>query len=413
MNVELQKVITEWIEYAKLQVQSTVGREAHFKINQDLACALVGVRRSGKTTLACQQIFKSSRNFLYINFEDPYFSMHSSFQILDELLSEYSNLYNREPDHIIFDEVHNIVGWERWVRKFVDRKKGKIVITGSSSKMLSGEFSTALTGRNLTYEIWPLTFQEYVNFKNIPNHPEVLLQAFSDFIRWGAFPRVVTELDPLARKQLLLQYYTDTILKDVVQRNEIRDVNSLLNVFNYYLTNISSLHSYTSIKNAFGLSLHAPAAYTQALTSAFLIFEVKVYSKNLKVQNRHPKKVYAIDTGFRNANASSASYDYGKLLENAVYLELRKRQKNIYYHKGQYECDFIVAENYRPTQLIQVTESISNEQTKERELAGLTEAMKLHRIQEGLILTQKDEGVITTPAGKVQIIPAWKHFVEI
>ena len=368
-SFELQKIIKNWYDFAKKENRLTINRGYSVNFTKDLIVAIIGVRRSGKTTIVIQETAARTNNFLYINFEDPYFSEHSSVLVLEELIDEYFNIYNEEPEYVIFDEIHNIQNWERWARKFVDQKRAHLVLTGSSAKMLSSELSTSLTGRNLTTLVWPLTFREYLKFLKIGKENQK--KSFSDYLMWGGFPRIVLEPNMDLRLEILRQYYSDATLKDVVKRNEIRDVRALLAVFNFYLTNISSLHSYNSIKKAFGLSTHAPIAYAQALTEAFLIFEVSLYSRNLKVQSRNPKKTYAIDTGFRNANATSGSEDRGKLLENLVFLEFRKRGRQLYYHKDQLECDFVITENYKPTELVQVTESLKEGAVRKREIEGL------------------------------------------
>ncbi|HPI39958.1 MAG TPA: ATP-binding protein [Pseudobdellovibrionaceae bacterium] len=405
----LQKIIVNWAEFAKSQNLEAKKRNKTMLLRKDFAAALVGVRRSGKTTIAIQAISSRTENFLYINFEDPYFSEFFESSILEDLIEEYFNLYNKKPEYIIFDEIHNIKNWERWARKFIDQKSAFLILTGSSAKMLSTELSTSLTGRNLTSEVWPLTFSEYLLFIKVKK--ENYKAEFNNFMKWGGFPRIVLEEDEKLRLEILRQYYSDATLKNVVKRNEIRDVRALLAVFNYYLANISSLHSYNSIKKAFNLSTHIPITYAQALTEAFLMFEVSLYSKNLKVQTRNPKKIYAIDTGFRNANAMSGNEDRGKLLENTVFLELKKRGKQLYYHKDKFECDFVVTENYTPTELIQVTESMKEQKTKERELAGLRDAMSQFKLSKGLIITLNEEGILKFPEGTIKVVSAWKYFL--
>jgi predicted AAA+ superfamily ATPase len=407
-SLELQKIIQSWREFADSENKSSIKRNVSLNFAKDLATALIGVRRCGKTTIAIQATAAVSKKFLYINFEDPFFSEFSSSSILENILEEYFNLYHEEPLYIIFDEIHNIEKWEKWARKFIDQKKGFLILTGSSAKMLSSELSTSLTGRNITKEIWPLSFGEYRSFLKIDKIN--LRSALLNYLQWGGFPRAVLEPNEKLRAEILKQYYSDATLKDVIKRNEIRDVNSLLAVFNYYLTNISSLHSYNSVKNAFGISIDSAISYTEALISAFLIFEVSLYNKNLKIQSRNPKKVYAIDTGFRNMNARSNAEDRGKLLENFVFLELKKQGKELYYHKNKFECDFIVTEKYKPLAVIQVCESLQQEDTKLRELKGLREAMLNYKLKEGLIITLNEDGKLEVPEGAIRVVSAWRYF---
>ncbi len=407
-KIQLQRIIQSWREFAISEISLTLDRNYSLSFSKDLVNAIIGVRRSGKTTIAIQQVATHTQQFLFMNFEDPFFSEYSSYIILDDLLDEYFNIYNENPKFIIFDEIHNIKNWERWVRKFIDQKKGFLVITGSSSKLLNSELSTSLTGRNLTKEVWPLSFAEYLQFLNIKK--ENFRSELINYLKWGGFPRITLESNEKLKTELLRQYYSDTTLKDVINRNQIRDVSALLAIFTFYLSNISSLHSYNSIKNAFNISINAAISYTRALVSAFLIFEVKMYSKNLKIQSRNPIKIYTIDTGFRNINGMSSSDDQGKLLENFVFLELKKQNKEIYYHREKYECDFVITEHYKPVQLIQVTTSLNNKDTYEREINGLREAMMKYKINEGLIITLNDSGKINISEGIIRIVPAWSYF---
>jgi len=226
-------------------------------------------------------------------------------------------------------------------------------------------------------------------------------------LQWGAFPEVVTAEDDNTRKRLLRQYLTDIVLKDVVTRNEIRNQRAFDRVLTFYLTNPSSLHSYTALKNAFGVSTETAAAYTAALEDAFVTFEVPRYHRNLKVQTRDPKKVYVIDPGLRNVGARSAENDTGKLLENLVYLQLRRLEAEITYFRGKQEVDFVITESYQPVAAVQVCAAdLENAETYRRETEALSECIHQLNLKPGTIVTWDREDRLHHGGLTIDLVPA-------
>lgn len=410
----LKKVIDVWEDWKKKAQNSLISRELHATLPKKQALAIIGVRRCGKTYAATSLLPKGEGACLYMNFEDPFFANHKNVEVLDELISVYTEHSQKTPHALLFDEIHNIENWERWARKIIDLQKFQLLLTGSSAKMLSSELATALTGRCLSCTLWPLSFREFLLFtQSKPKNEDEFLGALREFLFWGGFPDVALSKTKEEKKLLLQQYLTDILYKDVIKRNEIRHPQKLEQLVRYYLSNISSLHSYNSLKNAFGINVDTAGEYTSFLQEAFLVFEVNRFHPNLKVQSRDAKKVYAVDTGLRNVNASTQNEDIGKLAENAVYLELRRRGKQINYFSEEGEVDFLVTEFGKPEMAIQVCyDNLNNEKTFEREVESLMACLKATKLNEGLILTMTREEKMSRQGKTISFIPLYRWLGE-
>lgn len=410
---DLKGVIDTWSEWLRSS-QEQISRPLSLVIPEKHALAFIGVRRSGKSFEAAS-LTQAASDVLCINFEDPFFIEHRSVAVLDELVSVFTEFAKRSPKTILFDEIHNIDGWERWVRKMVDLKRYRLLLTGSSAKMLSAELATTLTGRCVSQTVWPLSFQEYLSFtqRTCANADEYL-GTLRDYFQWGGFPEVTLAHSEGEKKALLAQYLTDILYKDIIKRNEIRAPKNLEVLTRYYLTNISSLHSYNSVRKAFAFNVETVRDYTGFLQDAFLVFEVNRYHPNLKVQSRDAKKIYAIDTGLRNVNASSSQADLGKLVENSVYLELRRRGREVYYFKEKGETDFLLTHFGKPMEAIQVCYADrENEEAWKREVGSLLECLQATRLESGVILTQKREEMQNFENKRIAFVPLYKWLLSL
>jgi len=397
----LRQLIKYWQDY--MSAGQFVTRELSDYSNtlDKFILAFIGVRRSGKSTLAyltAQRI--SKKKFLYINFEDVFFIENNRISIFDELIAAFTELNACEPELLIFDEIQNIPHWEKWARQTIDTRRYKLIITGSSAKMLSSEIATSLTGRCIEQKIYPLSFIEYLQFKELEPVSEIEAQAhFKQFLIEGGFPAAVLETSEITRKTILMNYLQDLLHKDVISRYEIRNVAILNALTQYYLTNISSTHSHHRIKNFLECNLDTVRDYSHYLQSAFLFFELPRYHHNLKTQIRDPRKIYCIDTGLRNANAFYHSEDLGKLAENAVFVELLRSldpcNKLFYFKNEDCEVDFLVVEGFRIKQAIQVSWSdLSDKRIRDRELKALRDIAGQHQVDR-LTMVVSDSSAFT------------------
>lgn len=407
--------IRDWADIYRRARASLITRSTNAVPSIDFALALTGVRRCGKTYLAIQLSthFSPSQVFYY-NFEDPLFALsQDALQSLERLLTTAHELSEAPIEMIILDEIHNVVGWERWVRKLVDAKRYQIIVTGSSAKMLSRELATSLSGRCLEYRVFPLSYGEHLQFRGeAPQNRHDHARCLADFLKWGGFPQAVLAQTPEMRQTILRQYSSDIILKDVIVRHDIRSARALEQVNYFYQTNLASLHSYTALKKAFNIATDTAAAYTQYLSEAFLLFEVERYHANLKVQVRDPKKVYVIDTGLRSVIARSPHEDTGKLLENTVYLELLRRGQDVYYFNLDHEVDFLTIERYQPVGAIQVCAEMHDPNTARREINALTECMKALKLTSGYIVTLDHEERLDIGELRIDIVPAYRWLMQ-
>lgn len=209
----------------------------------------------------------------FFNFEDPIFYPGASVEVLDQLLSLYEEEMGMLPKLVILDEIQNVQGWERWVRKAIDLGDYQIIVTGSSSHLLSSEIATAISGRVIEQSIWPLSFSEYLTFLNkTPSTKGTWLRALEDYLRWGGFPKVILTPDESDRIILLKQYLSDIVLRDVVARHSIKNQRALHQIVSFYLTGLGCLHSYNSLRKTFEISIELASTLTGYLTQAFLVF---------------------------------------------------------------------------------------------------------------------------------------------
>lgn len=407
---ELKKALQDWQQWLNKNSHLIVLRSSLLNQQKDLCLALTGVRRSGKSSMTVQLALGRLDETFFFNFEDPIFFPGASVEVLDQLLSLYEEEMGKMPKLVILDEIQNVQGWERWVRKAIDLGHYQIVVTGSSSHLLSSEIATAISGRVIEQTIWPLSFSEYLTFLGkTPATKGTWLRALEDYLRWGGFPKVILTPDENDRIILLKQYLSDIVLRDVVARHSIKNQQALHQIVSFYLTGLSCLHSYNSLRKAFGISIELASALTGYLTQAFLVFEMSRYHPNLKIQARDPKKIYVIDTSLRTVSLQSDRENCGRLAENTVYLELRRRGKQAFYYKQAQEVDFIITELGKPVDAIQVCYSdLEDQETRNREINALLECLQALKLPSGKILTLSLEDVLIKEGKAIHLIPLYQ-----
>lgn len=410
---ELIKTIDFWAKSAKEIGLSCRALTDKINIKSDEIVDIVGPRRSGKSSVLKLLIKNMEKDsWMYINFEDPVFIENNYPEVIEKLIEIYEQYYGSSLKYLFFDEIQNINFWEKAVRKLRDGTKYKIFITGSSSKLLSRELSSLLTGRHLSYELMPLNFREYLSFKNIiiKNPKEAVLQEakivkyFEKYLQLGGFPKIVLDEDA----ELLKQYYPDILEKDIIKRHNIRQKDIVEKIGIFLLSNAGKILSITSLEETFNISFEAASNYLGYFKEAFLVFEVPQFSYSLKTQQKALKKIYAVDTGLANAVSFRFSEDYGRILENSVFLHLNQLAPEIYYYKtkSNLEVDFLVKHPNQKMDLIQVCADISDEKTKKRELKALFDAMAELNISTALILTASANDVIKVDNREIIIMPA-------
>jgi hypothetical protein len=384
-------------------------------IKSKINIIITGVRRCGKSTLLLQIMNKYYKNkFYYLRFADERLS---NIQIEDYQKIYEVFLANFNKNNIFFfDEIQGKPNWDKFVNRLYETGN-KFYITGSNSELLSKEISTYLTGRHLDIELYPFSFKEYLDYKKIDKdyrYTKNLIKIekeLNNYLKIGGFPQVVVENNTT----LLEEIYEDIINKDVLLRYNLNDVATFKKIALFLISNVSKEFSYNSIKKMYNLgNSDTVKNYIYYLTNSYLLFELTKYHYSLKKQETYAKKIYAIDTGLINKIAFGFSENIGRLYENLVFIELKRRNKNIYFwkDKSDLEVDFITVEKNKVTSLIQVTYDLSNLKTKEREIKGLLSGLKEFKLKIGIIITkdlQKEEKI----DGKIiKYIPLWKWLLE-
>ena len=388
-------IISQREQLNKLDLGILREKGKEIKIEDSFALLITGIRRCGKSTFL-NQILKKQKKGYYLNLEDPRLEGFdlSDFNKIETIMQE---IYGQKGVYF-FDEIQNIDKWEKFIRYLIDKKE-KVIITGSNASLLSRELGTKLTGRYLQVELFPFSFEEFLNIKK--ENPSA--KSFEEYLSKGGFPEFLKKENPSILHELL----SDVVLKDIAVRFSIKNTNILNKIAIYVISNVGKEFSYNSIKKMFDIkSVQSVIDYVSYFENAYLIFTVPKFSYSYKQQQVSPKKVYSIDNGFSYANSASFSKDRGKMLENIVFLGLRKKYRDIFYFQEKNECDFIIKQKEKIVSAIQVCFDF-NEENKDREINGLISALKKFNLNEGIILTYNQEDEFTIDGRKILIKPAW------
>lgn len=413
----LKQIIMDQLKYRspKNYYQRTVTETIQSFANDPNIIILSGIRRSGKSTIQRMLQFEllktNSYSDYYFNFDDERL-VHFQVKDFQTLLEVFIELFG-DQSRFYFDEIQNIKGWERFVRRLYEQGK-KIYITGSNANLLSKELGTHLTGRHIQLEVFPLSFLEIIHHR----YHEVLskkalstsdvgmiMHHFSNYLKNGGIPEYIE----FEKTEYLKDLLEGILYRDVIVRYKIQDEKALRETVYYLASNIGKEFSYTNLAKTVGIgSPHTIANYCDYLEQCYLYFFVCRYSHSMQKQIQSNKKCYMIDSALIRTAGFRVSEDRGRLLENVVFLHLRMQSKEIYFHKEKKECDFVVREGNQIIQAIQVTTGLSDPDVKNREIEGLIEAMRAYDLQEGIILTENENDTIEIEEFQISVMPIWK-----
>lgn len=421
MDIELLKeIIISNERFIMGEVANILPREnLVFPTGAKKVCVLYGVRRSGKTYILFDLFKENAQNALYIDFEDERLEGFKigDFEKLKEAFFELKPyLIGKEGIIYLFDEVQNIEGWEKFSRRIVEKENASVFVTGSSSKIMPKEVSTSLRGRSWGVGVMPFSFREYSHAKNIDikNHDFIygpkkalLKNCFSQYLRWGGFPEVVFLDSEYEKRKVLNEYLEAMFFKDLVERFNIKNIPLIDTLRDKIFSSFSLKYSLTSFyrqyKDRFPFSKDSLFSYFKYFLESLLVFEVRKFSESSYQRLRNPAKIYLADLGLAKKVTSA---DLGRLLENVVYLELIRRDNEIFYFENKSECDFVVkAEDGWIA--YQVSWQM-DEKTREREIKGLLEACHYLNLKKGTILTYEEEGQERIGAVAVKFTPIIK-----
>lgn len=433
MEKTLRVILAEWSESGVPQFKQRDFDPSVIEGKVRKIYAFPGCRRAGKTYTMFQLIDWLNRErgveknrIFYLNFEDERVPRETN--TLTSLMSVIMEIASGGELFLFLDEIQEIPQWDRWLRRVYDSYRNvHLFASGSSSKLAAKEIPTALRGRALSFEVFPLSFREFLNFKGFSYERSIeytervvgrLRGYLREYIEYGGFPEVVIEGDPMKKKMIVQEYFRTIVGRDIAERYRVKNFQLLLNFLKYLLNSsyFSVYKAYNSLRSA-GQRVGKGTlfGYLANAESVYFCYTVPIFSYKIKDQMAYPRKVYFVDNSFINFVGSRFSENFGRLSENAVYVELRRRQSmnpdlEICYWKSRdgREVDFVVKEGLRVKQLIQVCWDPTDEETKKREVKGLVKAMEEFKLKEGLVLTGDFEGEEKVGGKRIVYRPLWK-----
>ncbi|HNY02156.1 MAG TPA: ATP-binding protein [Bacteroidales bacterium] len=398
------------------------------------ATVLIGVRRCGKSTWLNQEIARlissgvKRENILYINFFDDRLAGLSA-EGPDKVLEAYYMLYpekkNKEKIFCFFDEIQMIRGWESFIDRILRTEKCSVYLTGSSANLLSKEIATHMRGRALSWELFPFSFEEFLSQKGIAatwpatsRNRLLIRKSFDDYYETGGFPEVI-ETGRQIRVKIHQEYLSSILFRDLIERYDISHPRAVVDLVRRMMENAGSLYTLNALTGYLqSLGHKAPknsvADYLAWAEDAYFLFTVKMYSASYGKSNVNPKKIYCIDHALLQSVTSGILINRGHLLENMVFIALRRQVASVYYYRtaAKQEVDFIFKDLHGKPHLIQVCETLVNPQTRQRETASLQNAMMELGISRSMIVTLDETEEIPVPAGTIEVIPIWQFLLS-
>lgn len=403
----LQRLINDQCEEFLSKKTGTPREVAwHNLLNLGRIVAVTGIRRCGKSTLLRQIAEEADGGFVYLNFDDIRLSgfSESDYEVLITIFSK------QHKDAIyLFDEIQLAPVWERFLRRMHD-SGANIVVTGSNSSLLSNELGSHLTGRYLKQELFPFSFSESLTHHGLPRSASttadtgLMLQKSLEYTESGGFPEYLTH----QRRELLEQLFKDILIRGIIARYGIQEKQRIQDLALYLMSNPGAKISYGKLARRIGFkSPTSVKEYLGYMKDVYLLFQVRRFDWSLKRSMLAPRKVYPIDQGLSNAIAFTISPNRGHMLETAVFIQLL-RNNQVWYYEGRGECDIIKKNIEKGYDCIQVCWHLSDE-NREREFAGLSEAMEFFQRDSGTIVTYDQEEIVTLDQDKtVTVIPFWR-----
>jgi len=410
-NSELRQIVEEQkAELALFKESEMVPREKVPDINTDsnLAQIITGIRRSGKSTLALQALH--DKHYAYINFDDERF-INFQADKLNDLLEALYTVYG-DFEYLLLDEIQNVEGWHLFVNRLL-RNKIRIVLTGSNSNLMSREMASHLTGRYATIELLPFSFVEYLAACNLSitdtataKGKGLAVKHFSEYLFAGGFPEVVRGED---LKPYITNLFEAIVTRDIIFRYKIRNERTFREIALWLTGNFARELSYNRIRNIFDLGSENTAKnYVTYLEEAWLFISLSKFSfkKQESLKNR---KLYITDPSFATLTGESSSENTGRLLENAVLLHLiRFRSRNyyeVYYYKSRVEVDFVIYSGRKVRELIQVTMSMEDSKTRNREVRAILEASNQLDCDKLTIITLNESQTMENNGKSIRVVP--------
>jgi len=428
---KIKELILEYRERFTSPDDSLTPREIQKTIQSYLSSKeiifITGTRRGGKSSLMkliCADLIKDNliplTNILYLNFEDERFIEFkvSDFNLIYEVFLE-ENTPNKK-SYFFLDEIQNIPEWEKWVNRLYEMYQIKIFITGSNRNLLNSEVASTLTGRNRVITNFPFSFREFLQYKEIKYDDQSLYitadrarikNTFQEYLKLGGYPEVIINND----RTLLEQYFKDFIYRDILPRYTIRKNKALRELCLFLASNIANIHSYKKLQQLVDAkSLNTIKHFLEIFEEVYLFFQVDLFDYSIKRQIYNPSKIYTIDTALSQSVSFQFSKNIGHIYENLVFLELKRKNKELYYWKDEKgrEVDLAIRSGREIEEMIQVCYNMSNPNTRNREIQALIKAHQEFKKSKLTLITDDEEDIYQSGNIFVNIIPLWKWLIK-
>ena len=409
-----------------------LGTKRHLKHQavKGKAFVCIGVRRCGKSTLMAQIMSElaakgvSRKNILYLNFFDDRLDALKERKlnlVTEAYFSLYPDKKSKEHIYFFFDELQEMSGWEKYVDRLLRTENCDVFMSGSSAKLLSKEISTQMRGRSLTWELFPFSFAEFLDYNRIEHKTMTsknrhhVQNAFDKYFTVGGFPEVMDLTDKL-RIMTHQEYFNSILHRDIIERFDAIHPKAVVQLGHRLVNNVASLHSLNRLtdylkSSGYKLSKAFVKDCLEWANDAFLFFPVKINSPSVSKENANPQKIYAIDHSFVKSLSSSMLLNNGHLLENLIFCHLRRRTDKIWYHrtKSGKETDFVFLSEDKKLSPLQVCYSLADPETRKREMSALVETAKEIGSKNAEVVTYAEEEKLEIDGIGVNIIPAWKY----
>jgi hypothetical protein len=423
------------LDFQETPLETGVPRRLQIETVPGKAAVCIGVRRGGKSTYLFQVIQRlldggvPRQNILYLNFFDD--RLHKLRQdnlglIVEAYFSVYPEKKNAETVYCFFDEIQAVQGWEPFVDRLMRTEKCEVYLTGSSARMLSKEIATQMRGRALSWEIFPFSFREFLDYKGIESEGELstkkrllVRNAFDEYWETGGFPEVAG-LSRHLRIKIHQEYFHTILLRDLVERHDVSHPRAVTDLAHRLVDNTASLYSINRLTGYLKSLGHrvpksAVSDYLEWFEDAYFLFTVRIFDASQARRDANPKRIYCVDHAMVTSVSSGILVNSGHLLENLVFMALRRIHPEIYYYKTRTgkEVDFIVPTRGRPRMLVQVSETLAEPQTRKREIVALSEAMVELDLKTGIIVTRNEDEHMVEEGRAIEVVPAWRFLLDL
>ena len=423
------------LDFQETPLETGVPRRLSIETVRGKAAVCIGVRRGGKSTYMFQIIQRlldsgvPRQSILYLNFFDD--RLHELRQenlglIAEAYYSIYPEKKNTETVYCFFDEVQAAEGWEAFVDRMMRTERCQVYLTGSSARMLSKEIATQMRGRALSWEMFPFSFREFLDYKGIESEGAlstkkrlIVQKAFEEYWEIGGFPEVAG-LPRHLRIKTHQEYFHTILFRDLIERHDVSHPRALTDLAHRLVDNAAALYSVNRLTGYLKSLGHkvpksAVSDYLEWFEEAFFLFTVRIFDASAARRDTNPKRIYCVDHAMVTSVSSGILVNSGHLLENLVFTALRRLHPEIHYYKTRAgrEVDFIVPMRGRPPMLVQVCESLAEPRTRQRETVALGEAMAEQGLKTGTIVTRNEEERIRAEAGSIEVVPAWRFLLGL